>query len=132
MGRAGAAVSYESDRKAKVKATPTAEQAAGVISWLRGRLEEELRLSEEPLRTAIESMLLILRLHTEVAAVDEHNQRVWLFRAKCASESWTCYGDGEELVQAPCLHVRLLARPFAPRPDFPRLLAVNESELAAA
>lgn len=121
----------ERERKARIRSTPTAEQAAGVISWLRARLKEQMRYAGSGDRIIeVHSQLLILGLHAEVKPMTEYDQRVYPFRAFCAGESWTCYGDGEDFVQAPCLHVRLLARQFAWREEFPRLLVVTEEELA--
>lgn len=115
---------------AQINATPTAKQAAGMISWLRARLEDQLGRAENDLRRVeIDSQLRLLALHSQVQATTEFDQQIWPFRAKCVSESWNCYSDGEDLVQAPCLHVQLIARQFASTEGFPRLLQVTDVEL---
>jgi hypothetical protein len=123
----------ERARKVKIKASPSAEQAAGVISWLRRRLEERLAVEGYvERRVDVASQLTLLALHSTVKPMSEYDQRVYPFRAFCVSESWVCYGDGKDFVQAPCVHVRMLARQFADEDGFPRLLAVDDDEIAAA
>lgn len=102
-----------------------------MISWLHARLGEQMAACADPARRIeIDTQIRLLALHSQVKPVDEYEQMVWPFRAQCVSESWTCYSDGKELVQAPCLHVRLIARPLAWMAGFPSLLAVTDDELA--
>lgn len=120
----------EEKRAAGLAATADADEAAAAIGWLRERLEEQLRwASDEFRRVEVRGQIRMLDLHRPVP-VDGLDQRVWGCRAKCDGESWTCYGDGQEVVQSPCLHVKLIARPFGVglAEGFPAHLRLGEDE----
>lgn len=50
--------------------------------------------------------------------LSKYDRQVWRFKFECASESWTCYGDGADHVEWPCETVKLLALPDAGHPDY--------------
>lgn len=116
----------DKEKADRIAATASPEQAAAAIAWLRERLTEQL---QEPVtdfrRAELEGARDILDLHPP-APLEGTDQQVWECRAKCDGESWTCYGDGQDIVEAPCEHVKLLARPYAGRADFPEVLRGGE------
>lgn len=112
-----------------VAASASVEDAAAAIAWLRARLEvqmENARTAGDDFRgVELVGLRFILDLHTP-EPVDEYDQRRgWRFRAKCSSESWTCYTDGENLVASPCSTVIALAGPYALLPDFPEVFRAH-------
>ena len=69
-------------------------------------------------------MLRILGLHTTDATTG-YEQAIYYCQAKCVDESWMCDdGNLENVVEAPCLTVRLLAAPYADLPGFPDALSL--------
>lgn len=109
---------------ARLAASASPQEAAAAMRWLRAVLEEEARNAVHVRReTEVLAQLEILSMHG-VAATDDSERRVWHVRAKCVGESWRVYTDGENVVEAPCRHVRLLARAYAGCSGFPEVLRV--------
>ncbi len=114
------------EKKRRIAMSPDAATAAGAIGWLRARLaEQDLAAGDDFRRVEVQSQITMLDLHPPVA-VSERGQQIYECRAKCAGESWTCYGDGEDVVASPCLHVKLIARAYAGHPNFPKPLRLDE------
>lgn len=117
-------MSYDREvaRAARIAATPTADQVAAGMDWLLDRLAEQAQKAATAFRRAeVAGLVVILGLHRP-KPMDEWDQRVWPFRAKCGSESWRVYTDGEQYVAAPCLTVVTIARPYAELDEFPEVL----------
>lgn len=121
----------EEQRAAALAATADVEEAAAAIGWLRDRLVELLRWADGAFRRVeVESQLRMLALHKPVP-VEGWDRQVYGCRAKCDGESWSCYTDGEEVVRSPCLHVKLLARPFDGLAEgFPAHLRLPDDEIS--
>jgi hypothetical protein len=115
----------EDDEAARLAATASVEQAEAAIAWLRALLELQLgnaRDRGDEFRIAELGGLLVILDRHEPEDVEAWDRRVWHCRAKCSSESWRCYTDGQEVVASPCATVLALARPYAAAPDFPEVL----------
>lgn len=114
---------WRRDRDARVAATATPEEAAAAIAWLRGRFATDIKWAPDVrTRAAVGGLAQILDMHP-VAATTDYERDVYECRAKCTGESWECEDANQEVVvEAPCLHVRLLAVGYADLDDFPAAL----------